>query len=366
MKYLLHDTRKEKSIHKDQLEALFERQSKRVAEFFKRYSKPVDLEIHLSGNDKSGYHISYSLQLKDGSVVYADGFGRDLLKVVPEVFQSFIRALKKERAKERKEHLVKKAKRTKKQLLRAQHSLVQLHKSGMKNEFGFLMEKLLPSIKQYIARRIRVFEAKGLVPKGAVSIKAAFEEVKEYLYQNFYELEKSKLPINLWVYKAADEVLESILKSEAWDEKVEKVSIEELERKEQQSMKEEFSTDGDGDLVMIEELDDISYHLNDYTTDDLNLAVNEEENILEQLDEKNVSDSGEEWIQDKLNKLLQELPLEQSAIFDLHVQSKLSKVEIAAVKGMTESEVEGVLIKVESQLKDGLLAEVSEIGIQEN
>ncbi|MEZ5022249.1 MAG: hypothetical protein R2728_03105 [Chitinophagales bacterium] len=47
-----------------------------------------------------------------------------------------------------------------------------------------------------------------------------------------------------------------------------------------------FSTDGDGDFVMEEELDDQSYHKNDYELSDVFVDNEEEDHIIQTLDEK--------------------------------------------------------------------------------
>lgn len=354
MMYKLTDTRKEKSMLPANVVEMFEKHAKRVSEFFKRYSKPVNLEIHLSGDEKKGYHLSYSLRLKDGSIVYADGRDRSLEKLVAEVFRSFIRALKRERAQERKEHLVKRAKKAKEKLIKAQRTLVDLHHNDLQEEFKYLIGELLPSVKRYMHRRIRTFEAKGLIPEGKVSLMRAFDRVKEYLFEHFAEYEKGNVPLDLQAYKAADEVLESILKSGEWAENLEVTSIEELAKKEAKSMEEEFSTDGDGDLVMLEELDDISYHLDEYTTDDINLAVDDEERIMEELDEGNSAHSKEDILNKKINTLMHELPWEDSGVYDLYIHGNLSFEEIAVVKDKEPKEIENIVKKVEMHLKSEL------------
>ena len=363
MMYNLNDTRKENTKLPANLVQVFERQAGRVSDFFKRYSKKVKLEIHLNGSEKSGYHISYSVRLKDGSIVYADGHGRSLEKLAAEVFRSFLRALKKERAQERKEHLVKKAKRAKRQLLAAQKSLAHLHQNNLQNEFDYLITQLLPSVKRYVRRRIKLFEAKGLIPEGKVKSKNVFDRVKAYLFEHFKEFDNGQMSMDLWVFKAADEVLESVLKSDEWIEDAKFTSVEELERKEVKSMEEEFSTDGDGDLVMLEELDDISYHLDDYTTDDINLAVDDEEKILEALDNEKGRENKEDVINEKLNALMHHLPLEDSGVFDLYIHGKLSVEEIAVVKGKKTSEIEDIVQRVESDLKKELRAAFGSVNV---
>ena len=332
------------------VEQLFMQQAKKVSDFFKRYSKPVKLEIHLSGSQKTGYHLAYSVRLKDGSIVYASGKKRTLEALPHEVFKSFLRALKRERAAERKDHLVNKAKRLKKQMMASTQALTEMHSQQQQESFEFLVEQLLPSVKNYLRRRLKVFEVKGLIPEGKVSVKKVFEQFKTRLFELFGNRDE-KLPMHLWAYRVADELLENTLKSQAWDGSGEVISFEELSAKQLREMEEEFSTDGDGDLVMIAELDDITYHLDDYLTDDINLVVNEEDKLLEALEQENPGVDAEQTFHRKTSAMLARMPLQDSSIFDLHILNQLSPEEIAAIKNMDVAQVQATIGQVKEKLR---------------
>lgn len=353
MKYKFIDTRKEKVDLPWSMQEEFAAHAKKVGQFFKRYTKPVTLEIHLSGSKKAGYHLAYSVKLKDGSVVYASGKSHELLALPNEVFRSFLKALKKERAIERKEHLVNKAKRMKEAMIKSRSALQEMSGKGQREEFAFLIGQLLDPVKHYMRRRIKVFEVKGLIPEGALKLDEVFESYKTRLFEQYPTMIASNVSPEIWAYRLADEELEKALKARAWDGTDKRVSIEELTAKEIKEMEEEFSTDGDGDLVMLEELDDISYHLDDYITEDIELGVNEEEKLLEQLEAESPDVPAEQSFHRKTSAMLASMPLQESSIFDLYVHSRLSVEEIALVKNIPADEVQKTLDNVRQQLRQG-------------
>lgn len=92
-------------------------------------------------------------------------------------------------------------------------------------------------------------------------------------------------------------------------------------------MDEKFTRDGDGDLVMLEELDDISYSKQDYTLADVFIA-DEEADFIEKLSAKLT----EEQIQQQIKSALFLLPFQLRTIFELSVNQQFDTEAIASIK----------------------------------
>ena len=99
-------------------------------------------------------------------------------------------------------------------------------------------------------------------------------------------------------------------------------------------MEEDFSTDGDGDLVMIDELEDISYPKNDYLLN--HVFVDDDNNeIISKLD-KELGDKG---IRKHTSMVLYQLPLPIRTVFKLATTYEFTPEEIALIRNQSINEV---------------------------
>jgi DNA-directed RNA polymerase specialized sigma24 family protein len=110
-------------------------------------------------------------------------------------------------------------------------------------------------------------------------------------------------------------------------------------------MQEKFSTDGDGDLLMIEELDDNSYNHNDYILNHV-FVEDKEKSIIKKID----NHLSEEEIQHHLAMVLHNLPLSIRNVFELHTIENLELEEIAQIRNNTLQEVQALFKKAKKAL----------------
>jgi DNA-directed RNA polymerase specialized sigma24 family protein len=103
-------------------------------------------------------------------------------------------------------------------------------------------------------------------------------------------------------------------------------------------MQEKYSTDGGGDLLMIEELDDMSYNHNDYTLN--HVFIEDKEKAMIKKIDKHLS---KEQLQHHIEMVLHNLPPAMRQVFELFTNEELALEEIAQIRNNTLEEVKQLL-----------------------
>lgn len=127
-------------------------------------------------------------------------------------------------------------------------------------ELNKTFNQLGNKLRKYIKRKLHIGAKNNIISKKFYSVEGVLDDV--YL-MSFDELEKmpDKFNAKVSLLKNTIRKLDEILKTEGFFSNRNKIHISQLLKEELSSLKEEFTTDGDGDLIPFEELDDISYHL---------------------------------------------------------------------------------------------------------
>jgi hypothetical protein len=142
-------------------------------------------------------------------------------------------------------------------------SLVNLKREENQTSFNELVLKILPEIRKYVNERLKTAIKKGRFSKKKYKADDIVDQLFITIYDNIEDVENEN-DFYLWLFKKTNVLLEDIIIEEEFNELF-FTNIEEYSKPEWDEMQEEFSTDGGGDLVMIEELDDMSYNHNDYS-----------------------------------------------------------------------------------------------------
>ncbi|RYM34022.1 sigma-70 family RNA polymerase sigma factor [Brumimicrobium glaciale] len=226
--------------------------------------------------------------------------------------------------------------------------LVKLKKENNKESFNEELLKILPEVKNYINGRITSAMKKGNLPKGKYKAGDFYNQLFIEVYDHIEELKDDK-DFYLWIFKKTNELLEDVIVEEEFNDFFFK-NIDDYSKPEWDAMEEEFSTDGDGDLMMIEELDDISYKKNDYTLNHVFIEGGKNE-FVEKID-RNLN---QESIDKHIQMVLHNLTLPMQTVFELSTQQMLSLHEIAQVRSCTEKEVANLLNDARETLQKSLL-----------
>lgn len=232
--------------------------------------------------------------------------------------------------------------------------LVEYRHSGNKKEFSELLLKTLPQIKLYIAKRLNTALSKGNLPHGKYRPDDFVDQLFITAYDHFDEVKNEK-DFYPWLFKKTDELLENTIVDEEFDE-VFFQNIDDFSKPAWDAMEEKFSTDGDGDLVMLDELDDISYKKNEYVLNHVFVDDNNNE-MIARLDK----DWGEENIRRHANMVLYHLPLPMRAVFELATQHHFTTEEIAIIRGQSLQEVQQLLINARKALETSFYSRYNKI-----
>ncbi|MFT4805213.1 MAG: RNA polymerase sigma factor (sigma-70 family) [Psychroserpens sp.] len=226
----------------------------------------------------------------------------------------------------------------------AHTTLIELKKEGQQASFNALVLKIMPELKAYVQRRLRTAIKKGHFSKGKYKAADIIDQLFIEIYDNIEEVTHEKY-FYFWLYKKTNELLEDMIIEEEFDELFFK-NIDEYTKPEWDEMEEKYSTDGGGDLLILEELDDMSYNHNDYTLNHV-FIENKEKDMIDKID-KSIS---EERIQQHIEMVLHNLPPDIRTVFELFTYEHLELEEIAQLRNSSLSEVEQLLEDARRLLK---------------
>jgi len=223
-------------------------------------------------------------------------------------------------------------------------NLVQLKKEGDKASFNKLVLGIIPEIRKYVDGKLKTAIKKRHFPKGKYKADDFIDQLFIEIYDNIEEVEKEEY-FYLWLYKKVNELLEDVIVEEEFDDLFFN-NIDDYSKPEWDEMQEKFSTDGDGDLMMIEELDDMSYNHNDYVLNHV-FVENKEKGMIEKLDKK----LSAEKIQDHISLVLHNLPPRMRHVFELNTKQHIELEEIAQLQNRTIEEVKQLFKDAQEALR---------------
>lgn len=227
-------------------------------------------------------------------------------------------------------------------------ALIQLKKSGDNASFNNLILKIIPRIKKYINGRLISAINKGHFSKNKYQADEFVDQLFIEVYNHIEEVKKAQ-DFYLWLFKKTDKLLEDVIVEEEFDDLFFK-NIDNYSKPEWDEMEEKFSTDGDGDLLMIDELDDISYNKNDYTLNHV---------FIEDDEQKYIAKIDKELKEDQVRKhaemVLRKLPIQMQTVFDLFTNYNFNLEEIAKIKMITTKEVDKLMQDARASLHTSFL-----------
>ena len=197
----------------------------------------------------------------------------------------------------------------------------------------------------YVKHRLHVAESVGILPKNLYCSNGIIDDCIIQLHEKGYDCDADSDCIKLKLFETVDNHLESLFVKEAFHKKT--ISTSSLLKEELKRLQESFNINGDEDYMMLEELDDISYHQHD---DDFEVFVFDDHNskILNVLD---LEASTQLKNRKMVGKFYTWLPIRVANIVDLYIFGKLSFKEIAKIKHMELARVEKILNEVKKRFR---------------
>jgi RNA polymerase sigma factor (sigma-70 family) len=222
--------------------------------------------------------------------------------------------------------------------------LIRLREDDDREAFNKLMRTILPDVQGYIARHLSASVRNGHIPMGKYSVEEFVNELYLLAFEHISEIEDEK-DLPFWIFQKADELLQKTIAEEDYNTRF-LDNLEKFSKAEWVQMQEEYSTDGEGELTLLEEFDDPSYPKYDYGLADV-FVENPEEEWIEELNEE----IGQGRIHKHIDMVLHRLPAPMKSIYDLAVNQRFSFQEIAKIKGISVEEVESYLFRTRKHIR---------------
>ena len=192
----------------------------------------------------------------------------------------------------------------------------------------------------FVKQRIRVAENLGIFPRNMYKSNEIIDEVVLKIYEQGQQKTMSPDELRLAMFRMTVDRISELMESEEWHKDA--ISTKLILEDELKQLEENFTMDADNDLIMNEDLDDISYHLND--KEGASLPYDDKEEGVKVLFGLDLSENEGFWQDRKeIRKLYYKLPLATSNIVDLYILGKLSYAEIATVLDTEMAEVKEIV-----------------------
>ena len=206
-------------------------------------------------------------------------------------------------------------------------------------------------LQPYTKQRIRVGEILGFFPRNMYKSNEIIDEVVLEIYEQGLHISKSADDLRLAMFGILNKRMSLLFQTEEWHKDA--ISTKDILEEELKQLEENFTADGGFDLIMNEELDDISYHQNDSGAKELPYDESEEGvksflglDKIQQFEVYNDRNS--------LRKVYYKLPVNTSNIVDLYILGKLSFHEISMILHMDVGEVKEIVTFVRETIKKQL------------
>lgn len=212
--------------------------------------------------------------------------------------------------------------------------------------FKKLMNKMLPALRNYIARRLNLAHSTGLIDKYGIVAEEVIDAVYLTLYDRIEQSRRHTSDLETWVFQIVDEVFNQQLNEKAFENE-NLVYLQRIEDLELSGLEEKYTADAEGELIMDEELDDVSYQQKLYHPADFIQDTETLDSI-----ESELSEYDKIKMHDEIQRLLISLPEEDRTIFDLFWIVGLSMKQIARIKNTTVPQVEDTLKRVGAHIRN--------------
>ena len=216
------------------------------------------------------------------------------------------------------------------------NELVLLKKQGELGAFNEQLLKMLPEVRNFINRRLDAAIHKGHFPKSKYKAEDFIDQLFIEVYGSIEDVDNEN-DFYIWLFKKTNELLEKTIAEEELEDTLFK-NIDEYSSMEWKQMTEKFSAEADGDLIMREDLEDVSYHKSKHTLKTI-FAEDDEKALIEKLD----NSLSEEDINRYTEMVLHNFPQPMHTVFELFTNQNFTLSQISEIMERSVDEVEELL-----------------------
>ncbi|WP_339656429.1 sigma-70 family RNA polymerase sigma factor [uncultured Maribacter sp.] len=225
--------------------------------------------------------------------------------------------------------------------------LVFFKSENNQKSFNKELLKIVPKIYRYVSKRLNSAVANGELNKGMFNPNDFTDQLFIEVYDHLKEINNEN-ELHAFLYKKVDQLLEDSLVEEEFDH-VFFDNIDTYTQPEWDAMEEKYSRDGDGDFVMLEEMDDRSLNKDDLTLDHV-FITDEEKDLAEKLD----ASLNKDGIARHVQLVLDKMNTRMRTIFQLFANEGFTLNEIANIRDAKLSEVEKDLNEARKILRNSI------------
>ncbi len=218
-----------------------------------------------------------------------------------------------------------------------------------RKEFSKKLLSIVPHLHPYVKHRLYIAESVGILPQNMYCSNGIIDDAIVKLHQDNLDIAIDTLSLELKLFRIADELMDELNQREGWHQK--NISTSYFLKKELEKLEENYTVEGDNELIMKEELDDICYRQNPEDRQSF-MYDDEDSAILRVIDSEPSSVYRKQKL---LGKFYSWLPMETSKIIDLFIFGKLNFEEIATIKDITAREVKEIIIDVRKSFRRNLI-----------
>ena len=231
-------------------------------------------------------------------------------------------------------------------------TLKKHHEKADRTAFFEHIIDVAPGLESYVRNRLRTAEQNGLIPADLYSPEDILDEVYLYAYEHFDEMPEDESGLRVMLFQLANDRLDDIIREEAWRHNA--VSLETVLADEMRMMNEipQMTTDADGDIVLVEELDDSEIVPPEPRV--LLLEDSFEDEIIGQTGLDAGLIRGDGAMRQLLARIYADIPAQSRILFDLWTRGKLTVEEIARVRAIDADQVRDVLKQIQSRFSNVL------------
>jgi len=223
------------------------------------------------------------------------------------------------------------------------------HQNTGKQVSNDVISTIAPGLEGYVANRLRIARAKGLLPNDLYTPDDILDEVTLRVYEDFDAMPEVEDAFRIKLFQLANTILDERIQQEAWQQGA--ISLEDVLADEIRLLSEipQISRDADGDIIMAEDLDDAELEPPEPRA--LLLEDSFEDEIVRQIGLDRAAVKADDQRRKLLARFYHRLPVQSRILLDLWTLGKLSVEEIARVRGVSPEQAQDILTRIQRRLQ---------------
>ncbi|WGK64007.1 hypothetical protein [Croceiramulus getboli] len=215
--------------------------------------------------------------------------------------------------------------------------LYRYRSDEQRDQFLAMLIALLPELEGYVKLRLDQAVHAGNFPHNKYKPQDVTDDLYLILYASFDEIDNED-EFYLWLFEKTNQVIEELIANEA-EYAARFESLDRYSNAEWRGLKERFTSEFDGDLIMKEDLTDVSYKIPKLQWSHFLTGTDKEQ----EWDQKIDALLQQEQADQELDRLLERLSFRVREIVQLHHKYLFSVAEIARLKNESKGDVEQAL-----------------------